>query len=242
MTSRAASSAGSTPHGPCRAAPGREPRLPDPGLRPLPRRTARRTCTPRGSSRRCRRSPRRRPEQPSRPRSPRTARALASRPPALVRDDLRIVVPGPGPARRASSRPRRSLRRFVVSAMSVGALSPEAHQALTIGIQRAGGRGEHGRGRRGPGVVRARGRRRAARRPHQAGRLGALRGHRRRTSPAPTSSRSRSPRARSPARAASCRAARRRRTSRRCGAARPASRTSARRPTTTSTRSRTSPS
>ena len=40
--------------------------------------------------------------------------------------------------------------RFVVSAMSVGALSPEAHQALTIGIQRAGGAANTGEGGEDP--------------------------------------------------------------------------------------------
>ena len=82
-------------------------------------------------------------------------------------------------------------------------------------------RGEHRRGRRGPRLVRPGRRRPAPRRPDQAGRLGALRGHRRRTSRARTSSRSRSPRARSPARAVSCPVARRPPTSPRCGAARP---------------------
>ena len=47
--------------------------------------------------------------------------------------------------------------------MSLGALSPEAHQALTIGIARRRRR-EHRRGRRGPGLVRAR----AGRQPHDA--------------------------------------------------------------------------
>ena len=42
------------------------------------------------------------------------------------------------------------VRRFVVSAMSVGALSPEAHQALTIGIQRAGGAANTGEGGEDP--------------------------------------------------------------------------------------------
>ncbi len=42
------------------------------------------------------------------------------------------------------------VRRFVVSAMSVGALSPEAHQALTIGIQRAGGSANTGEGGEDP--------------------------------------------------------------------------------------------
>ncbi len=47
--------------------------------------------------------------------------------------------------------PARSIaRRFVVSAMSVGALSPEAHQALTIGIQRAGGAANTGEGGEDP--------------------------------------------------------------------------------------------
>jgi glutamate synthase domain-containing protein 2/glutamate synthase domain-containing protein 1/glutamate synthase domain-containing protein 3 len=42
------------------------------------------------------------------------------------------------------------VRRFVISAMSVGALSPEAHQALTIGIQRAGGSANTGEGGEDP--------------------------------------------------------------------------------------------
>ncbi len=45
---------------------------------------------------------------------------------------------------------RSIVRRFVVSAMSVGALSPEAHQALTIGIQRAGGSANTGEGGEDP--------------------------------------------------------------------------------------------
>ena len=68
-----------------------------------------------------------------------------------------------GPARRAARAPRTApapldevesarsiVRRFVVSAMSVGALSPEAHQALTIGIQRAGGAANTGEGGEDP--------------------------------------------------------------------------------------------
>jgi glutamate synthase domain-containing protein 2/glutamate synthase domain-containing protein 3 len=41
-------------------------------------------------------------------------------------------------------------RRFVASAMSVGALSPEAHQAITIGMQRAGGAANTGEGGEDP--------------------------------------------------------------------------------------------
>ncbi|MEX1172504.1 MAG: glutamate synthase large subunit [Chloroflexota bacterium] len=60
---------------------------------------------------------------------------------------------------------RSLVRRFVVSAMSVGALSPEAHQALTIGIQRAGGAANTGEGGEDPAwyVPDADGRRRDAR-------------------------------------------------------------------------------
>ncbi len=74
--------------------------------------------------------------------------------PTTVRDALRI-------RRRSAARPatpidavesaRSIARRFVVSAMSVGALSPEAHQALTIGIQRAGGAANTGEGGEDPG-------------------------------------------------------------------------------------------
>jgi glutamate synthase (NADPH/NADH) large chain/glutamate synthase (ferredoxin) len=65
---------------------------------------------------------------------------------AVPRDELRIrraAVPIPAAAVESA---RDIVRRFVVSAMSVGALSPEAHQALTIGIQRAGGVANTGEG------------------------------------------------------------------------------------------------
>ncbi len=74
-----------------------------------------------------------------------------SGPPALVRDDLRIV-PAQVPLAIESVEPARAItRRFVVSAMSVGALSPEAHQALTIGIQRVSGAANTGEGGEDPG-------------------------------------------------------------------------------------------
>jgi glutamate synthase domain-containing protein 2/glutamate synthase domain-containing protein 1/glutamate synthase domain-containing protein 3 len=77
--------------------------------------------------------------------------ALAG-PSAVVRDGLR-VRPAPVSAAKslADVEPARDIvRRFVVSAMSVGALSPEAHQALTIGIQRAGGAANTGEGGEDP--------------------------------------------------------------------------------------------
>ncbi|HEU0236688.1 MAG TPA: glutamate synthase-related protein, partial [Candidatus Limnocylindrales bacterium] len=69
---------------------------------------------------------------------------------AVPRDDLRIRrATTPVPLDEVESA-RSIVRRFVVSAMSVGALSPEAHQALTIGIQRAGGAANTGEGGEDP--------------------------------------------------------------------------------------------
>ncbi|HLO34859.1 MAG TPA: glutamate synthase-related protein, partial [Candidatus Deferrimicrobium sp.] len=71
---------------------------------------------------------------------------------SVVRDALRVRRPrGVAPVPIAAIEPAGSIaRRFVVSAMSVGALSPEAHQALTIGIQRAGGAANTGEGGEDP--------------------------------------------------------------------------------------------
>ena len=82
-----------------------------------------------------------------------TYRAALERPePAVVRDRLAIR---PAARRRAiplaDVEPAAAIvRRLVVSAMSVGALSPEAHQVLTIGIQRAGGAANTGEGGEDP--------------------------------------------------------------------------------------------
>ena len=72
--------------------------------------------------------------------------------PALVRDGLRVRRPRtarPVPLEEVESA-RSIARRFVASAMSVGALSPEAHQAVTIGMQRAGGAANTGEGGEDP--------------------------------------------------------------------------------------------
>ncbi|HSL34431.1 MAG TPA: glutamate synthase central domain-containing protein, partial [Candidatus Limnocylindrales bacterium] len=77
-------------------------------------------------------------------------RAALAGPNAVVRDGLRIRRTA-HPVGVAEVEPARDIvRRFVVSAMSVGALSPEAHQALTIGIQRAGGAANTGEGGEDP--------------------------------------------------------------------------------------------
>ncbi len=88
------------------------------------------------------------------PTVPAAAGGPVARPePSVVRDALRVRRPrgvGPVPIDEVESA-RSIVRRFVVSAMSVGALSPEAHQTLTIGIQRAGGAANTGEGGEDPG-------------------------------------------------------------------------------------------
>ncbi len=80
----------------------------------------------------------------------RAALARDAAAPSVPRDELRIRR-APAPAPLAAVEDARAIaRRFVVSAMSVGALSPEAHQALTIGIQRAGGAANTGEGGEDP--------------------------------------------------------------------------------------------
>ncbi len=77
-------------------------------------------------------------------------RAVKEHPPAVVRDGFRLRRVG-RPVPLEEVEPARAIvRRFVASAMSVGALSPEAHQAITIGIQRAGGAANTGEGGEDP--------------------------------------------------------------------------------------------
>jgi glutamate synthase domain-containing protein 2/glutamate synthase domain-containing protein 3 len=85
--------------------------------------------------------------------------------PATPRDELRLRRLGERVPLESVESARSITRRFVVSAMSVGALSPEAHQALTIGIQRAGGAANTGEGGEDPAwyVAGSDGRRRDAR-------------------------------------------------------------------------------
>jgi glutamate synthase (NADPH/NADH) large chain len=68
------------------------------------------------------------------------AAAVNERPVATLRDLLTPVKPAgpPCPSTRLN-RSRRSLRRFESAGMSLGALSPEAHEALAIAMNRIGG-------------------------------------------------------------------------------------------------------
>jgi glutamate synthase domain-containing protein 2/glutamate synthase domain-containing protein 3 len=79
-------------------------------------------------------------------------RSALAGPASVVRDGLRVRrAPASAAVDLVDVEPARDIvRRFVVSAMSVGALSPEAHQALTIGIQRAGGAANTGEGGEDP--------------------------------------------------------------------------------------------
>ncbi len=77
-------------------------------------------------------------------------REALSRTPATVRDQLRLKAAGkPVPVSEVESAAD-ILRRFVGAAMSLGALSPEAHQALTMGLRRLGMAGNTGEGGEDP--------------------------------------------------------------------------------------------
>ncbi len=77
-----------------------------------------------------------------------TYRDALARQSAVVRDGWRVVRPRGSDAIPVSMvEPATAIaQRFVVSAMSVGALSPEAHRALTLGIQAIGGAANTGEG------------------------------------------------------------------------------------------------
>ena len=115
-------------------------------------------------------------------------------------------------------------KRFVTPGMSLGALSPEAHETLTIAMNRIGARSDSGEGGEGKERFHPRAQRRQRQLADQAGGLGPLRRHRRVSQRRAASWRSRSPRVPSPARAASCRASRSRSRSPACATPRPASR------------------
>ena len=77
-------------------------------------------------------------------------REILERPPAVVRDQLflrRATVPLVLDEVETAAQ---IVRRFVGAAMSLGALGPEAHQTLTIGLQRAGAAANTGEGGEDP--------------------------------------------------------------------------------------------
>jgi glutamate synthase domain-containing protein 2/glutamate synthase domain-containing protein 3 len=79
-----------------------------------------------------------------------TYRLALARPTAVVRDQLELRA-APRPLHLSDVEPAEAImRRFVGAAMSLGALSPEAHQALTIGLRRIGAASNSGEGGEDP--------------------------------------------------------------------------------------------
>jgi glutamate synthase (NADPH/NADH) large chain len=85
----------------------------------------------------------------------RFARLVNERSPACLRDLLAIQPPGP-PVPLSEVEPAAEiLKRFDGAAMSLGALSPEAHEALAIAMNRLGGRSNSGEGGEDPARYRS---------------------------------------------------------------------------------------
>ncbi len=99
--------------------------------------------------------------------------AVHARPPSALRDLLELV-PAAAPVPLDEVAPASTLfPRFDTAAISLGALSPEAHEALAIAMNRLGGRSNSGEGGEDPALWH-----REAQQD-QAGRLGPLRRYRR---------------------------------------------------------------
>src|SRR5439155_26383660 len=79
---------------------------------------------------------------------------IPSRPPATVRDLIEFVPQAPVPLEEVEP-VEENLRRFVVSAMSHGALGREAHETLATAANRIGARSNSGEGGEDPQRYRA---------------------------------------------------------------------------------------
>jgi glutamate synthase (ferredoxin) len=73
-------------------------------------------------------------------------RDVIARDPAVLRDLLEIRPAGPELALNDVETPASLCKRFVASAMSLGSLSPEAHQTITAAMNMLGGRSNTGEG------------------------------------------------------------------------------------------------
>ena len=141
----------------------------------------------------------------------RRARAIISATPAWCRGGNRLLSAtcwtlsqaSRCPWRRSSAADRLS-RASSAAAMSLGALSPEAHLTLTLGLNSVGARSNTGEGGEDPTGIEDIARRRSDEQPHQAGGLGALRRHGELPGRTPRNWKSRWPRGPSRARAGSC--------------------------------------
>jgi len=83
------------------------------------------------------------------------AAQLGSRPPTVLRDLLEYVPHPPAPLQEVEP-VEAIVRRFVISAMSHGALSREAHEALAVAANRLGARSNSGEGGEDPARYRPR--------------------------------------------------------------------------------------
>ncbi len=73
--------------------------------------------------------------------------AVAEKPsPTLLRELLEIRPAGPEIAPEQVEAPRKLMKRFISSAMSLGSLSPEAHSTITIAMNMIGGKSNTGEG------------------------------------------------------------------------------------------------
>ncbi|HME33232.1 MAG TPA: glutamate synthase-related protein, partial [Terriglobales bacterium] len=82
------------------------------------------------------------------------SRASDEREPAVLRDLLHLSAAGPQLSLDEVEQPTSLARRFVASAMSLGSLSPEAHQTIAIAMNQLGGRSNTGEGGEDPAAYR----------------------------------------------------------------------------------------
>ena len=81
-------------------------------------------------------------------------RDVIARDPAVLRDLLEIRPAGPELDLEEVESSRSLCKKFIASAMSLGSLSPEAHQTITIAMNIVGGRSNTGEGGEDPSVYR----------------------------------------------------------------------------------------
>ncbi len=79
-----------------------------------------------------------------------TPSATAGQEPAVLRDLLQINAAGPALDLAEVEPPQSLVKRFIASAMSLGSLSPEAHQTITIAMNMLGARSNTGEGGEDP--------------------------------------------------------------------------------------------
>ena len=96
-------------------------------------------------------------------------RTRAARATAPLRGQLAFRDARPDRRSRTSSRPTEIMKRFATGAMSLGSISPEAHESLALAMNEIGGRSNTGEGGEDPGALhRRRGAPRSSRSPPRA--------------------------------------------------------------------------